>query len=71
MNPRTILIKALTLQKYFDAYKNADQRNFVLEKFVVVWGNDLAQHFLFKYNDAENLIQNLDSDNLDLFINKF
>ena len=65
------LIKALRLQKYFDAYRNENRRSEIEEKFTQCWGAMLAQHFLSKYSTAEELIWALDTQNLRLFIERF
>jgi len=69
---KKILIKALSLEKCFQAFKaNGQGRNVTIEKFEAVWGKSMADHFLWKYSDAESLIWALDSTNLQLFIEKF
>lgn len=66
------LVKALRLQKYFLAYQaGGNQKAQVIEKFTQVWGQRLAEHFLWKYDDAESLIWALDSENLQLYLDKF
>ena len=68
---KIFLLKGLRLQKYFDAYKVKAQRQQTINKFTEVWGSFMANHFLSKYDDADSLIWALDSENLELFINKF
>jgi hypothetical protein len=71
-NVKEILIKSSRLDKYFRSYEeNDEKRAQVIDKFEAVWGSNLASHFLMKYNNAEDLILALDSDNLDKFIKNF
>ena len=66
---KRILCKALKLQKCFDEYKQNKKE--VRKKFISVWGETLAEHFLCNNSNAEEMIWSFDSDNLQLFINKF
>ena len=68
---KSLAIKGIRLQKYFDAYKEDNQNQEVLNKFVNVWGSSMAAHFLINYDNAEALIWAFDSNNLELFIEKF
>lgn len=70
---KQILVKPLKLQKTFDAYKNGNENDKKLAylSFEKTWGAFIAQHFLSKYSDAESLIFALDSENMDLFVDKF
>lgn len=69
---KVLLIKGLKLQKSFDDYKiGGNNKEQAFKKFVAVWGTNLAEHFLMKYDDAESLIWALDSENLKLFIDKY
>ena len=68
---KKVLIKALSLQKHFEAYKDSNKKQAVIQKFTEVWGKSMADHFLWKYNNAEDLIWAFDSDNLQLFVDKF
>lgn len=77
---KSIAVKGLRLQKYLEAYQGTgdddkervlQRRQQTLQKFGAVWGSSMASHFLTKYNDAESLIWAFDSDNLELFIEKF
>jgi len=69
---KSIAVKGLRLQKYLTAY-HADgrQKKETKQKFVNVWGESMANHFLSKYDDAESLIWAFDQTNLELFIKKF
>lgn len=68
---KSIAIKGLRLEKYLNAYNTESNKEEALKKFVAVWGSSMASHFLSKYDDAESLIWAFDSDNLELFIEKF
>jgi hypothetical protein len=68
---KKVLVNALRLQKYFEAYKDKNKKQEVIEKFTAVWGKSMAEHFLWKYDNAEDLIWAFDSENLQLFIDKF
>lgn len=73
MEKRT-LVKVLKLDKCFKAYngaKNEKEKREVFDTFSRTWGREMANHFLWKYNDAESLIWAFDSKNLELFINNF
>lgn len=71
MTDKAILTKPLKLEKCFKDYQEKRFKSEVLKKFEAVWGTSLADHFLSKYTDAESLIWALDSNNMQLFINKF
>lgn len=72
MGAKNVLIKPLKLQKCFnDFLAGGDRNKDAREKFERVWGKSMADHFLSKYSDAESLIWAFDSDNLQLFIDKF
>ena len=69
---KSIATKGLRLQKYLTAYHCGEKgKKEVIQKFIYVWGDSLASHFLIKYDDAENMIWAFDRKNLDLFIEKF
>lgn len=66
------LVKVLKLDKCFRIYNESTKsKQEVLNKFISVWGESMAYHFLNKYDDAESLVWALDSQNLKLFIEKF
>ncbi len=72
---KKILVKVLKLEKCFrtlndDTNSHADKKE-IVDKFERTWGKDMADHFLWKYNDAESLIWAFDSKNLELFIKNF
>jgi len=75
MTPRdikSIATKGLRLDRYLKIYDaDGSQKKEVVKKFEFVWGSNMAAHFLTKYDDAESLIWALDSDNLQLFADKF
>lgn len=72
MSTKNVLVKSLKLDKCFkDFATKKESRKEIFEKFKTVWGNDMANHFLCNYNDAESLIWAFDSRNLELFIEKF
>lgn len=69
---KSIAIKGLRLQECLKDYQGeGNNKEQALKKFVAVWGSHMASHFLMKYDDAESLIWAFDSDNLELFIEKF
>jgi len=69
---KSIAVKGLRLDNYLKTYwADGKQKQEAIDKFVAVWGNSMASHFLSKYDDAESLIWALDSKNLNLFIEKF
>jgi len=69
---KSIAVNGLRLQKYLTAYHaGGRQKKEAKQKFVNVWGESMADHFLSKYNDSESLIWALDHINLELFIKKF
>lgn len=69
---KSVATKGIRLQSYLNAYhRDGEQKEESVKKFVAVWGNHLAAHFLLKYDDAEELIWALDSNNLELFVSKF
>lgn len=69
---KRITLKGLRLQACLDDYQSeGSNKEQALKKFVAVWGPNMASHFLMKYDDAESLIWAFDSDNLELFIDKF
>lgn len=66
--------KGIRLDKYLKAYHgngNPQQKEEVISKFTNVWGKNMANHFLMKYDNAESLINALDMDNLVLFMEHF
>lgn len=66
------IVKALKLDQCFRTYNTSTKsKQEVLNKFISVWGETMAYHFLTKYDDAESLIWALDSQNLKLFLEKF
>ena len=70
---KTILCLSLKLQTAFTIYKagTLQEQKDIADKFRLVWGANIAAHFLSKYDSADSLIWALDSTNLDLFIKKF
>lgn len=69
---KTIATKGIRLGKFLKAYQDNDtQKQEVSQKFINVWGFNMAAHFLSKYDDAESLIWALDATNLKLFIEEF
>lgn len=66
------LLKAISLENCFKKYPtSAQSKKEVFDKFKNVWGESMANHFLGKYDSADSLIWALDSENLELFIEKF
>lgn len=66
------LLKAIRLENCFKIYPTSAQaKKEVYDKFKAVWGESMANHFLGKYDSADSLIWALDSENLELFIEKF
>lgn len=66
------LLKAIRLENCFKMYStDAQSKIEVFNKFKSVWGETMANHFLGKYDSADSLIWAFDSENLDLFIEKF
>jgi len=65
--------KALKLQATFQMYNgtNKENKQIAIRKFNDVWGKQLTAHFFSKYNNAEDLIWHLDSENFELFVNRF
>ena len=71
MIKRTI-IQGIKLDKWFMGFSSKEiTRQEIFNKFEMVWGTSLADHFLSKYSTAESLIHALDSDNLELFMQHF
>lgn len=69
---KTNLAKAIRLEQYFKAAEQSQENIEDLRiKFTSVWGETLANYFLSKYDNATSLIWALDSDNLELFIERF
>ncbi len=70
---KKILLKSIKLQKAFDSYINEDDfsKKEVFSMFEKTWGTSLANYFLGGYDNADSLIWALDSENLELFIQKF
>lgn len=69
---KRIALKGLRLQECLNDYQGTESsKEQALKKFVAVWGTSMASHFLIKYDNAESLIWAFDSDNLELFIDKF
>jgi hypothetical protein len=66
------LLKAIKLENFFKMYSTSAQaKKEAFDKFKAVWGENIANHFLGKYDNADSLIWALDSENLELFIEKF
>ena len=66
------LLKSIKLENCFKIYPTSAQaKKEVFNKFKAVWGESMANHFLGKYDNADSLIWALDSENLELFIQKF
>lgn len=69
---RRILVKSIKLHKLIEGVKNKSiDFETIKAKFHAVWGEHIGSHFLSKYDDAESLIHALDSQNLELFIEKY
>lgn len=66
------LLKAIRLENCFKMYPTSAQaKKEVFDKFKAVFWGKYGKHFLGKYDNTDSLIWALDSENLELFIQKF
>lgn len=73
MDLKAILLKGLIVEKYLENFHDGNeiQQREVCEKFEQVWGAEKGNYFLYKYENAESLILDLNEEDLAMFIEKF
>lgn len=68
---KSLACKGISLQRFLEDYNTGKNKSGTILKFKTVWGEQIGQHFLSKYDNAERLIWAFDNENLELFIEKF
>lgn len=70
---KRIALKGLKLQECLNDYNQGEGniKKQAIQKFINVFGEHLASHFLIKYDNAQSLIWAFDNENFELFIKNF
>jgi len=68
---RNILVKSIRLKECLNEFHSNINRAQIKRKFCSVWGEEMGVHLLENYTNAETLIFNFDSKNLEIYLDKF